>query len=146
MIECVRNMLMEKWGLKYGNIFVFKPALGNYFSDLTFKFTETNVMCKLPEETTWEVCNTIMLGEMITKEYSVEKIKWKPAQGESYFYLANNWDILKADWGENILMDLLRFNADVVFQCLEDACYHRAKLYKELTGKEFINRTCGASF
>lgn len=111
-----------------------------YEKNEVYKFTNNGLITFLPYGQEWRQAN--LLREILTGEYEIVKLPWRPKKGEWYFYpyntIMNNNIITPCSrrWGDEL--DEYAFLAlGMVYRTEEECKKHIKEDYKKLTGKEW---------
>lgn len=77
-----------------------------------------------------------MLTEILTGEYEIIKLPWRPKVRGMYWSYLGDFSIFSSFWDETSL-DYMRLKCGCVFRTEEEAIAARPQKYKELTEKEW---------
>ena len=118
-------------GVEIGEEFNLKNCSAEVVCTHRFKLTMGG-LCEF-RDNTWVCHDTI--GDLLTGEYEIVKLPWKPKKGEDYYYPnVNEMSVDIYDWRGDIF-DYAIKALGMCYRTKEEAEAHFAEDYKKLTGE-----------
>ena len=75
-----------------------------------------------------------IMNSLLTGEYTIEKLPWKPQYGDEYWYISMNGDVLDNKWTEHIT-DYSLYYVGNCFATREEALAHAPEIIEKLRRK-----------
>ena len=118
-------------GVEHGEEFNLKDCSREVVCTHRFKLTMGG-LCEFWDNT-W-VCHD-MIGDLLTGEYEIVKLPWKPKFGDEYYCASVPQRCIRKCFWSNITRDYAFYKLGMCYRTKEEAEEHFAKDYKELMGK-----------
>ncbi len=72
------------------------------------------------------------IGDIISGLYKIEKLPWKPKDGDAFYYIDSGGAIYRTKFSECYFPDLYHFKMGNCFKTREDAEAHKGEIMKQL--------------
>lgn len=86
----------------------------------------------LMDDTGHQIFST--LGRLVIGQYTIEKLPWKPEEGDKYWRVSMDGDVLDNKWTEHIT-DYAMYYAGNCFETKEEALAHAPEVTEKLRRK-----------